>query len=810
MNDLLHEARLALRALRRQPVFAATAMITLALGIGATTSVFSIVYGVLLRPLPYPDAGRVVRVTSLDGDVDWTASPPDFVDWRAQATSFEDLAAVNTSSRALTGTGPAQRRPSATVTAAFFAVMGVAPQLGRGFTEANDVPGADRVVLLGDALWRTQYGTDSSIVGRSIRLDGASYEVLGVMPRGFDAPGGTDLWMPLAFTPDALRTQRGAHYLDIYGRLKPALTVDRADREMKAIAARIDATHPEANPGWSARVTTLRDAVVGDVRRPLYAVLGAVALVLLMACVNVASLLLSRAVAREREFAVRAALGASQWRIVRAAMAESLVLAVGGGVLGVAIAVWGVAALTSIAPANLPRLDEVGTNGVVLGFALLVTLVTGLVFGAAPSLHLVRRREETGALASGERGNTAGRRIQGWRTGLVVAQMALAVTLVAGAGLLIKSFARLMATDPGFDTNGGLTFSLSVPNVGYEQPERVATFVRTTEERLRALPGVTGVGTIFGLPFSNFNFTMSLGSLDGRQLDADEENRLVSPQLRIVTPGYFAAMGIPVVEGRGITDQDRQGTSRVVVVSETAGRRIFEGQDPIGHRFELGTGMGLGRGAVGGEVVGVVGDIRDASLAEPPRPLIYVVHDQFPVGFLQIVLRTTGEPLALAEAARRAVASVDPNVPLYRVRTLQQLVGASVSQARFMMLVLSLFAAVALVLAAVGVYGVIAYAVAQRIRELGIRMALGARAADILWLVLRKGVTLAGTGAVIGLGGALLATRGLARLLYHVTPSDPPTFAVGTLVLMAAALLASYLPARRAAGLHAVEALRHE
>jgi putative ABC transport system permease protein len=810
MSDLLHDVRLALRALRRQPGFAAAAMLTLALGIGATTAVFSVVYGILLRPLPFPESDRLVQVVSLDEDVEWTASPPDFVDWRAQATSFQALAAVNTGSFALTGDAAALQFSGATVTAGYFTVLGVAPQVGRGFTEANETPGANMVVALGDAIWRTRFGADPGIVGRRIRLDGADYEVVGVMPRGFDAPGGTDLWVPLAFTPDDLRTQRGAHYLNVYGRLAPGVTVERADREMREIAARLDLAYPGANPGWSAGVTPLRASIVGDVERPLWALLGAVGVVLLMACVNVASLMLGRAVGRAREDAIRTALGAGRRRLVRGVMVESGVLALAGGALGALLAVWGVAALTRIAPDNLPRLDEVGVDGWVLGFTLVVAVATGLVFGAAPSLHLLRRREASGALASGERGGTAGGRIQRWRRGLVVVQMALAVTLVAGAGLLAKSFARLVATDPGFTPEGVLTFSLSVPNTGYEQPERVEAFVAAVEERLAALPGVVRVGAIFGLPLSGFDFSISMMSVDAQVLDEQEQARRPSPQMRIVTPGYFDAMGIPLRGGRGISDLDRAGDPPVVVVSETAGRLIFGGADPIGHRFELGTRMGLGRGRVGGEVIGVVGDVRDAALRAPPRPLIYAVHRQFPVGFLQVAVRTAGDPLALAEPARQAVAAVDPNVPVYRVRSLEGLLGASVSQARFMTLVLGLFATIALVLAAVGIYGVIAYAVAQRTRELGIRLALGARAADILWLVLRQGIILGGLGAALGLAGALVATRALERLLYQVTPSDPTTFTLGTLGLLAVALVATYLPARRAAGVDPVEALRHE
>jgi putative ABC transport system permease protein len=810
MSDLLHDVRIAIRALRRQPGFAAAAVLTLALGIGATTAVFSVVYGILLRPLSFPQSDRLVRVVSLDGDVVWTASPPDFVDWRAQATSFQALAAVNTGSVALTGEGPARRFGRASITAAYFAVLGVAPQLGRGFTDANEVPGAAQQVVMSDAVWHTEFGAAPDIVGRSVRLDNEEYEVVGVMPRGFDAPGGVDFWVPLAFTADMLRTQRGAHYLDVYGRLAQGVTVDRADREMTEIAARLDAAYPDANPGWSARVTALRDALIGDVRQPLWALMGAVGLVLLMACVNVASLLLGRAVGREREHAIQATLGAGRLRLLRGTMVESGVLALAGGGIGAILAVWGVAALTNIAPGDLPRLGEVRVDGWVLGFTLLVTALTGLVFATAPSLHLLRHRERSGALAIGDRGGTAGGRIQRWRRALVVVQMALAVTLVAGAGLLGRSFGRLLATDPGFDVGDALAFSLSVPDAGYEDPARVETFVADVEERLAALPGVTAVGSIFGLPLTGFDFSISITSTDGRTFDSAEQERRTSPQMRIVTPGYFAAMGIPVLRGRGITEHDRNGSPPVVVVSETAARMMFGGDDPLGHRFELGTRMGLGRGRVGGEVVGVVGDVKDVSLRAAPRPLIYAVHRQFPVGFLQVVLRTTGDPRALAEPARRVVAGVDPNVPLYRVQTLGQLVRGSVAQARFLTVVLGLCATVALALAAIGIYGVVAYAVAQRTRELGIRLALGARAADILWLVLRQGAMLGGLGAALGLAAALLATRALGRLLYQVAPTDPITFGLGTLGLLVVALLASYLPARRAAGVDPVEALRHE
>jgi putative ABC transport system permease protein len=806
MTDLLHDVRLALRALRRQPGFSAVAILTLALGIGATTAVFSIVYGVLLRPLPYPDADRLVRVYATRDGAQWTASPPDFTDWRAQATSFEDLAALTTTSLALTGDGPARQHAGAQVTAAFFSVLGVAPALGRGFTEAHEVPGQDGVVVLSHALWSDQFGADPGVLGRTLRLDGVDYEVIGVMPPGFAEPGATELWVPLAFTADDLTTQRGAHYLDVYGRLRPDVTLERADREVHGLAARLDAAYPDANPGWRAQATSLRDALVGDVQRPLYAVLGAVGLVLLMTCVNVASLLLSRAVARDHEIAIRVALGVDRLRLVRSVLAESLVLALAGGALGVALATWGIEALARLAPADLPRMDQVGVNPLVLGFTLGISGLTALLFGAAPSFQLLRRREAT-AVVTGTRGGTAGRAAQRWRRALVTAQIACAVTLVAGAGLLIKSFGRLMATDPGFRPDGVLTFNLALPD-GYA-PARVAAFASGVEERLRALPGVEDVGLVFGLPLSGLSFSISVYALDGRTLTSAEQERL-GAQIRFVTPGYFPTIGMTVLRGRGITPADGAGGRPVAVINETAARRLFGDDDPIGRHLEFGTRMGLGGDRLNGEIVGVVRDVKDVALGNPARGHVYFAHAQWPVGFLQPVLRTGGDPEALATAARNAVAAVDPDVPVYRVRTLTQLRAASAARERFLMLVLGVFAGAALLLAAVGIYGVVAHAVAQRTRELGIRMALGARAADILWLVLRQGVFLGGTGAALGLVGALAASRVLEQLLYQVTPSDPATLALGAGGLLVVTLAATYLPARRAAGVDPVEALRHE
>jgi putative ABC transport system permease protein len=807
MNDF----RYALRALRQNPGFILVALLTLALGIGANTTIFSVVRGVLLRPLPYPAPERLVRVFESRDGSHGSVSPPDYVDWRDQSDVFAGLATLNSgSSFALTGgTGPAQQVDGASVTPNFFSVLGVAPVLGSDFVPADGVVGQNHVVLLGYGLWRRRFGGDPTIVGRSIRLDGESYRVAGVMPLGKEYPRDAELWVPLAFTEHDLATQRGAHYLDVIGRLRPGVTLARAQTEMDAIAARLAESYPNTNRNAGALEMPLLESMVGSVAPALRILLGAVGLVLLIACTNVANLALARARRREREMSVRLALGAGRWRLVRGVLAEGILLGLAGGAVGLGMAVWGVPLLRVLRPGDMPRLDQVRVDGTVLGFAVGVSLLSGLLFSLLPAGQIFTRAELHESLTSEGRSLTAHRRARSSRNSLVAAEMALSVTLLAGAALLARSFVALVHVDPGFAPDHVLSFSLSLPDARYSTPERADAFYQQLLARLRALPGVQAAGAVFGLPLSGFRFGISAYELDGRRLPSGEDDRL-STQVRIVTPDYFPAMGIAVVRGRNFTDADRVGAPPAIIVNEAAARLLWPGQNPLGHHLTIGTSFGLGRGRVGGEVVGVVRDTREFGLGASVRPETYLVHAQVPVGYMSVVLRTATDPDALARAAAAAVAALDPDVPAFDVRTMNERVSASMAQPRFYLLLLGAFAAVALLLAAVGIYGVMSYTVGERRREIGVRIALGACPVEVLALVVRQGMTVAGIGAAVGLAGSLAGARVLRGLLYGVGPTDVTAFAGAVAVLALVALLACYVPARRAARVDPMEALRYE
>lgn len=806
MEALLQDLRHAVRRLAHSPGFTGVAVLVLALGIGGTTITFGVVNAVLLRPLAFPKADELVRVFGQQGGARWTVSPPDFRDWRAQNHSFTELAATNSGSFALTGDGPAEQIPGANVTGGFFSVMGVRPLLGQALTATDDgfdVP--DRAVL-GYTLWRRRFGGDSAILGRTVRLEGRSYTVLGVMPAGFTYPEGAELWVPLRFTPEELATQRGAHYLDVIGRLRPGVALSAADREVQLLAETLAREYPHSNAKWTASVSSLRDALVGNVRGPLRVLLAAVGVVLLIACTNVASLLLVRGIARERELAIRAALGAGRGRVMRALVAESVVLAALGGIAATLLAAWGTALVAHVSAVDIPMLGETRLDGSVLAFTGALTLLTALLIGLLPAWQVVKGGAVAGRLHQEGRGTTARLRT---RNALVVAQTALAVLLLVGAGLLVRSFVRLQRVDPGFDPEHVLTFGVSLPAASYPKPEQSALFFDRLTERLQGLPGVQAAGAVFGLPLSGISYSISAYAIDGRVLSEEEQNHL-SVQLRLVTPAYFAALGVPIRRGRGIAPGDRPGAPPVLVVNEAAARRIWSGADALGHQLVVGTRLGLGGERVGGEVVGVIGDLKEDGLSQPAKPTIYLAQPQFPMSFMSVAIRTAGDPLALAEPARMALQDLDPGVPLFRLRSMAQLVAADVAQPRLYMLLLITFAVVAITLAAVGLYGVLSQSVAQRGRELGVRMALGASARDVVGLVLRQAVGLAATGVGLGLAGGALATRGLQTLLFGVGPQDPMTFATVGAGLFVVALLASVVPARRAARLDPVMALRTE
>jgi putative ABC transport system permease protein len=814
VTGLTQDLRYAVRTLLKSPGFTLVAVLTLALGIGANTALFSVIEAALLKPFPYPEPGRLVRVysTSRQG-AQWTASPADFFDWQAMTHSFAGLAAMNGNSMALSGEGPAEHLRGLAVTQDFFGVLGVAPALGRTFTAEEETTGRDQEVVLSDALWRSHFGADPKVVGRRIRLDGQPYLVVGVMPRGFAFLSGASLWTPLAFNPRQ-RAMRGGHYLGVLGRLRAGVTVAAASREMAAVAGRIEAHNPDVNIGWSAEAESLRDAMVGDVRPALLVLLGAVGFVLLIACVNVASLLLSRGTGRAREHAVRAALGASARRLAQGVLAESVWLGAAGAAIGLGLAAWGTAAIVSLAPSDIPGLAGAHVDLMVLAFAAALGLLTSVLFGLLPAW----RATNVWSLAHGLReGGPAlgGRRGRRSRQGLVVAEVALAVVLVVGAGLLLKSFMRLRGVDPGFDPRGVATFEVSLPDAYTTAQSRA--FFASLLERVRALPGVRSAGAIFGLPLTDFGYSISLHEVDGHVLSPQEQEAGFSPQLRVVSPGFFRTLGIRLLEGRLFTDADREGGAYVAVVSASAARRLFGTADPIGHHFSLGThlfGPGPRYPRVGGEVVGVVQDVRDLSLARAGRPVVYFVHAQFPASPMSVVMRTNGDPAALINPARAALASVDPAVPMFAVSTMGEWVSGSIARRRFYASLIAVFAALALGLAGVGVYGVLAQAVGERTREIGLRVALGAAPWGVTALVVRQGLAPAATGIGVGVALALGLTRVLSRaltpMLFKVAPADLATYTVVTAFILGVALLAALVPARRAARVDPVVALRTE
>ena len=807
MEGLFQDIRYALRRLSQSPAFTALAVLVLALGIGGTATAFGVVNAVLLRPLGFADPGSLARLYTAWHGGKSTVSPPDFADWRGRNHSFTELAASNSGSFALTGDGAAEQIPGAQVTGGFFNVMGVLPSLGHVMTPADDHPNAGPVAVLGYDLWQRRFGADSGIVGRTVHLDGASYTVLGVMPVGFTYPEGSEIWLPLRFTPQDMATQRGAHYLDVVGRLKPGVPLEAADRDLQGIAASLTAEYPRTNGNTSTTVISLRDALVGDVRTPLLVLLAAVGVVLLIACTNVAGLLLVRGIAREREIAIRTALGAGRARLVRALFTESTALAALGGLVGTLLTLWGTALVTRVTGVDIPLLGETRLDGWVLGFIGLVTLVTVLLFGLLPAWQTATLGGLASRLQSEGRGTT-GARLR-TRNALVVAQTALAVLLLVGAGLLVKSFIRLQRVNPGFDPAHVLTFGISLPDASYATPQQSALFYQQLSERLEALPGVRSAGAAFGLPLTGFGYSMSVYALDGRVLPQEEQD-VLSVQIRIVTPSYFAAMGIPIRRGRGILPSDRTGAPPVMVVNETAAKRVWPGQDPLGHRLIIGSRLGFDGDRAGGEVVGVIGDLKERSLSQSAPPTVFLSHAQFPMGFMGVAIRTTGDPLTLAGPARAALAATDPNVPLFRLRSMEQLRAESVAQPRLYALLLAVFSLVAITLAGVGLYGVLAQTVAQRGRELGVRMALGATARDVGGMVVKQAARLAAAGVLLGLAGGFVGARLLATLLFGVKPSDPGTFAAVGAGLFLIALLASVIPARRATRVDLMEALRTE
>lgn len=812
LEMLVQDVTHALRTLVRQPGYCAVALLTLTLGIGANAVIFGVVRAVLLRPLPFPQAEHLVQISSTTRarpDVPHgAASPSDFVDWRNESTSFAAMAALAAGSTAWSGGGPAEQLPSAAVSGRFFAVLGVPALHGRVLTTEDDVSGAPDVVVISHRIWTRRLGANPAAVGQTITLDGRPRRLVGIMPPGFEYPLGSDVWLPLVFTADDLATQRGAHYLDVIARRRPDVTLDAARADVSAIVSRLSEAHPRTNANKAVAVWPLRDAMVGDVREALVMLLGAVALVLLMVCVNVASLTLTRAVSRQRELAVRAALGAGRVRLMNGLFAESLVLAVAGGALGLLLAVWASAAVTALdGGVGVPLLDRTQVDGPVVAFTALIALVAAAVFGALPAWRASAARDVFQRLREDAVTVTSAGRSQRMRRGLIVVETALAVVLLVGAGLLARSFSRLMSVELGFDGATVQTFTVSLPEEKYATPVARAAFVEALLDRLRADPTVKSAGAVFGLPLTNFRYSITTSTLDGRPLsDAEQDER--SLLVRVVTPDYFRTMGIPVARGRAFGGGDRLGAPAVAVVNEAAAALLWPGREALGRSFALGTRLGQDGERAGGTVVGVVRNVRDFGPAGPLRPTAYLAHGQFPVDFFSVVIDAPGAVGTMVESARSALSALDPNLPMFRVRSMQQLSAAALAQPRLYLWLLGAFAAMALALAAVGIYGVLAHAVNQQTREIGIRIALGAPRGQVVARVVGQATGLALLGVALGLPVAAAARGAIAAQLFGVEAVDPATYAAVGAGLLLVAFMAALVPARRASRIDPVTALR--
>lgn len=821
MRDFVQELRLALRMLARSPGFSAVALLTLALGIAANTAIFSVADAVLFAPLPYREPERLTMVWGLSPNLSRRpVSPANFLDWRAQSESFEGLAAFSNVSFNLSGDGEPEAIRAASVSANFFDVLGTPPLLGTTFHRTEGGADAPNTVVISHGLWKRRFGGDSRVLGRMLRLNDTSYEVIGVMPEHFEWPTiiptqASAAEPPQLFVPGVHRdipqltsdasqdtsSWRDGSYLRVVGRLKPGVTLERAGREMDTIAARLEREYPEANAKLGIGLVSLREQLVGKVRSALWLLLAAVGLVLVIACANVANLFLARASARRQELTVRLALGARRSQLVRQLLTESVLLALVAGALGLLLALWGMDALLAMVPPELPRLGAVGLDVRVLAFTLLTSLFTGVLFGLVPALQ-ASRPDLNGVLRQGGGGrfSGAGHRSRG---ALVVGEVALAVVLLISAGLLLRSLWSMQSVELGFRSAGVLTWRVSLPAADYPDEARQAALFLRLQERVEALPGVKSAGAVFDLPFSGNNVWRVM-DIEGRPRPAPGEEASVGFQS--VTPGYFRTLSIPLKRGRDVTSADRADTQPVVLINESTARLYWPGQEALGQRIRLGSEPD----SPWRTIVGVVADVRQGGALEETRPEVYVPSPQGTFHFIQFVARTEADPLRLVAGVREAVAALDSNLPISQVRTLDEVIASGMARPRFLSTLVALFAALALLLAGVGLSGVIAYMARQRTQEIGIRMALGASPGDVLRLVLGSGMRLAVLGVGLGLMGAWAATRGMASQLYGVSATDPLTFGSLALVVMAVTLVATWLPARRATRVDPLVAMRSE
>jgi putative ABC transport system permease protein len=805
MTRLAQDLRYAWRTLRKSPVFAAVALVTLALGIGANTAIFTLINAALLRPLPFPGPERLALVwedTSMFGLKDSPVALGNYVEWRARNRVFQQMGALEQRTFRLTGIGEAQQIQGSVVTASLLETLAVQPALGRLFREDEDRPGAPKTAILSDGLWRRGSGGDPGIVGRTVEVDDEKHVVVGVMPAGFRFPDGeNEIWLPVGtYYTLADFADKGRHNWMAVARLKPGVSMARANEDIRAIARRLEHDFPQTNERVGAFVAPLRDHFVADLRTALMVLAGAVGFVLLIACANIANLLLSRASNRRREVAIRAAIGASRARVVRQLLTENLLLAGCGGLCGFAIAVWGVKFLAKTLPAGIAAMSAVTVDSRVLGFTLAVSLITGAAFGLAPALEMLRVDLHQMLKQGGARQGTAAG-LRGVRGGLVISQVALAFVLAMGAALFLQSFARLRGMDPGFRTGNILTMKTPLLGRQYRDPMKRAAFYDQVLERVASLPGVISAGFTNGIPLVVKGNVIGF-TIEGRPRLAP--NVFSNANFRVVSADYLRTMGISLRQGRPLDLHDTADAPPVALINEAMKRKFWPDESAIGKRFQFGSSRPWVT------IVGVVSDIRQSGLDTPPRPEMYLPGAQARTPLTGLAIRTSGDPRGLATSVRRVIRSVDMDVPVTDVRTMEEVLNREVFQRRVHTLLLSLFAAVALGLASLGIYGVLAYLVSQRTQEIGIRMALGAGPRDVLLAVAGQGIGLSAAGVALGVAGALALNHAVSQLLFGVSATDPLTFAAVASLLLAVASVASYVPAQRAMRIDPILALREE
>ncbi len=798
LDSLLQDARYALRQMRRNPGFTAVAILTLALGIGANTAIFSFVNAVLLRPLPFQEPDRVVFVSewNLKRNASTPFSPRDFADYRAQARSFGHFGATYSTNAVLTGGGDPERLQAASYTSGVLEALGVQPLIGRVIAPRDENAGAENVVLLSHSLWQRRFNAATDTLGRSVQINDKPHTVIGVLPRGAEYPEGTQIVLPVRFEPGEMQ-ERASRYLDVVARLAPGVSLQQAQSEVQTIARRFSEQYPESNARVGAVIFPLHEFLVRDVRHGLLLLFGAVGFVMLIVCANLANLLLARATAREREMAVRVSLGAGPARLVRQILTETTLLAAIAGVLGFAAASWSMDAIRAISPQDIPRLAEVRPDLRVFTFALATSVLSGLIFGLFPALRAARSSPNE-ALKESPGADHSRNRL---RAVLVATEVALSLVLLVGATLMARTLWRVMNTNPGFNPNNVLTADVLLPRPKYNDPIKSTEFVNRLLAGLRALPGVQTAAVASQLPlggsFQSYGFLIE---------GMTQPKEGMGANFRAISPDYLRTIQVPLLAGRLLEERDVAGAPEVVIINQAMGRRFWPGKNPIGRRIRIARG----RQPAWREIVGIVGNLHHEGLHLEPQPEMYVPYAQQPMPFVRVAVRTSGDPMLLADGLRRAAWDADKDQPVTRIRPMTTIVAASASETRFYSLLLGSFSALALTLAAIGIYGVMNYTVARRTREIGIRMALGATRLHVGWWVLRNALFMVGVGVIVGLAGATALTRLLEKLLLGAPPLDQAAFGAAALLLLGVAVIAGWLPAHRAANVDPIVALRHE